>query len=334
LIEAWHYRLFGLSLRADRPIVGLKELSKPAAVEVEFNLGGFPDWVRRLTQSEKVLFYRGEAGLRIWQLADPQYCHLTFPDDCEFVLDWAGTSLWVAYPPEVTPEYLSTYLLGPVVGWLLRVRGTVCLHGSAIAVKDQAIALVGPSGAGKSSTATRFARMGFAVLTDDITAFKEEGHVFLVLPGDPNLCLWPQAVDYLFGAPNALPLVMPENPLDPAWDKRNLDLTSEGYRFQSQPLPLGAVYFLGERQGENAPRTEGLTGQAGILALLANAYGSMVIDQTRRGREFEALSRLAALIPLRRIIPHSDPAYLTQVCELILDDFHALPNSACTHGRS
>jgi hypothetical protein len=325
VIEAWNYRLFGLSLQADRAIAGLTELSEPAAAEVEFHLGGFPEWARHLSHSEKVLFYQSEGGLRLWRLAGGKYLHLKFQDDCEFVIDGAGTSLWAAYPPEVTPEYLGTYLLGPVVGLLLRLRGTICLHASAIAVNNQAIALVGPAGAGKSTTATAFARIGFPVLTDDITALKEEDRVFLVLPGDPNLCLWPQAVTYLFGSPDALPLVMPENPLAPDWDKRNLDLTSEGYRFQSQPLPLRAIYFLGERQKENAPRAEGLTGQAGLLSLLANAYGSRVLDRTRRGQEFDALSRLGVQVPLRRIFPHADPTYLTQTCELILDDFHALP---------
>jgi hypothetical protein len=325
LIQAWIYRLFGLSLKVDRPISGLTALTEPVATEVEVNLGGFPDWLRHLSQSEQVLFYQGEGGIRVWWLAGGKYLHLKFADDCEFVLDRAGTSLWAAYPPEVTPEYLDTYLLGPVVGLLLRLRGTVCLHASAVAVGNQAIALVGPSGAGKSTTAAAFARMGFAILTDDITALKEEGHLFLVLPGDPNLCLWPQSVTYLYGSPDALPLVIPENPLDPDWDKRNLDLTSGGYRFQSQPLPLGAVYFLGARRGENAPEAEVVIGQAGLLALLANSFGSNLLDPNRRGQEFEVLSRLAAQVPLRRISPHSDPAYLTRCCELILDDFHALP---------
>jgi hypothetical protein len=325
LIQAWFYRLFGLSLKVDRPIAGVKELPEPAAIEVEFNLAGFPDWLRHLSQSEKVLFFQGEGGVRVWRLAGGKYYHLKFADDCEFISDRAGTSLWAAYPPEVTPEYLDTYLLGPVVGLLLRLRGTICLHASAIAVDNQAIALVGPSRAGKSTTAAAFARMGFAVLTDDITALKEEGHVFLVLPGDPNLCLWPQSVTYLYGSSDALPLVIPDNPLDPDWDKRNLSLTSEGYRFQSQPLPLGAVYFLGARRGENAPGAEDLIGQAGLLALLANSFGSSLLDPNRRGQEFEVLSRLAAQVPLRQIFPHVDPTYLTRCCELILEDFHALP---------
>jgi hypothetical protein len=327
LIEAWHYRLFGLSIKADRPIAGLREWSKPAAVEVEFNLGGFPDWVRHLTQSEQALFCICAGSSRVYRLAGGKYLLLKFPDECEFVLDRTGTSLWASYPPEATSEYLATYLLGPVAGMVLRLRGTVCLHGSAIAVDNQAIALVGPSGFGKSTTASAFARLGYGVFTDDITALKEEGQVFLVLPGDPNLCLWPQSVTYLFGSPDALPLAVPENPLDPAWDKRNLDLTAEGYRFQSQPLPLGAVYFLEQRQGENAPRVESLTNQAGFLALLGNAFASMVTDQNGRSQEFEALGRLAAQVPLRSIIPHSDPAYLTQACELILDDFHSSPES-------
>ena len=131
------------------------------------------------------------------------------------------------------------------------------------------------------------------MLTDDITALREQGGTFWVLPGDPNLCLWPQSVAYLYGSPTALPLIIPDNTLDPEWDKRWLNLTGPGYRFQSQPLPLGAIYILGDRQEDAGPRVEEVLGNERLLLLIANNYGSGLLDKERRAREFEALGRLA-----------------------------------------
>jgi hypothetical protein len=206
----------------------------------------------------------------------------------------------------------------------MRLRGTPCLHGSAVAVGGSVLAFLGSQGAGKSTTAAAFARLGFPVLTDDITVLREEDDTFWVLPGDPNVCLWPQSVAYLYGSPTALPLVIPHNVLDPEWDKRWLNLTGPGYRFQSRPLPLGAIYLLGERQDDAGPRVEEVLGTERLLLLIANTYGSTLLDKELRGREFEVLGRLLERVPVRRLIPRAGPAYLTKLCEAILQDFSNL----------
>jgi hypothetical protein len=239
-------------------------------------------------------------------------------------MDRACTRLWVTGPEAATPEYLATYLLGPVLGILLRLRGVPCLHGSAVAAGGSVLALLGSKGAGKSTTAAAFARLGYPVLTDDITVLREEDDTFWVLPGDPNVCLWPQSVDYLYGSPTALPQVISHNVLAPEWDKRYLDLTGPGYRFQSRPLPLGAIYFLGERQDDSGPRVEDVLGTERLLLLIANNYGSTFLDKELRAREFEVLGRLLDRVPVRRIVPRAGPGYLPNLCEAILKDFSQL----------
>lgn len=239
-------------------------------------------------------------------------------------MDAAGTRLWVQGPEGATLEYLAPYLLGPVLGRLLRLRGTPCLHGSAVAAGGQVLAVLGFPGAGKSTTAAAFARLGFPVLTDDITVLREENDAFLVLPGDPNLCLWPQSVDYLYGSPTALPPVISDNTLDPEWDKRWLDLTAPGYHFQSRPLPLGAIYILGDRQEDAGPRVEEVRGKERLMLLIANTYGALFLDRERLAREFEVLGRLLERVPVRRLIPRAGPDYLPQLCETIIKDFSHL----------
>jgi hypothetical protein len=332
--DFWFYAVFGLRLKSDRPIPGLVPQPEPPAVEVEICQAGMAAWWSRLLEMPHELWHvgfpddnGGEPGYRVWQVAGGEYFRLRYSDGCQFVMNRACSRLWVSGPKTANTEYLATYLLGPVLGWLLRLRGTPCLHGSAVAVGGRALALLGSQGAGKSTTAAAFARLGFPVLTDDITALREQEDTFWVLPGDPNLCLWPQSVAYLYGSPTALPPFISDNVLEPEWDKRCLDLTGPGYCFQSQPLPLGAIYFLGDRQDDAGPRVEDVLGTERLLLLIANNYGSAFLDRKLRAREFETQGRLLDRVPVRRLIPRAGPAYLAKLCEAILQDFSNLSSA-------
>jgi hypothetical protein len=334
MVASWFYVAFDLRLKSDRPIPGLVAQPKPPAVDVEvFQVGKAAWWSRLLKMPHEVWHIGfpddngGEPGYTVWQVAGGEYFRLRYRDGCQFVMNRGGTRLWVSGPEAANTEYLATYLLGPVLGRLLRLRGTPCLHGSAVAVGGRALALLGPQGAGKSTTAAAFARLGLPVLTDDVTALREQGDTFWVLPGDPNLCLWPQSVAYLYGSPTALPLVVSHNVLDPYWDKRCLDLTGPEYHFQSQPLPLGAIYFLGDREDGAGPRVEDVLGTDRLLLLIANNYGAGFLDKELRAREFETLGRLLDRVPVRRLIPRAGPAYLPKLCEAILQDFSNLSSA-------
>ena len=261
--------------------------------------------------------------LQVWKLEGGAYFRLRYCDGVEFILNREGTRVWAGWPGSAKLEDAAVYLLGPVMGFLLRLRGIICLHASGIEVDGQVLAFMGPPGAGKSTTAAAFARRGYPVLTDDITALEENRKRFWVLSGSPRLCLWPDAVTALYGSPEALPRLTPEDAVDPQWDKRWLDLAGPEYYFQSQPLPLGAIYLLGER-ALTGPNFEAVTGKAAMLALLANTYSYYLVDKVLRAQEFEALSRLLDQVPIRRVTPHPDPAYLPRMCELIVEDFYAL----------
>ena len=251
------------------------------------------------------------------------YFRFLYRDGVEFIINREGTRVWAGWPGNVKLEDATVYLLGPILGFMLRLRGINCLHASAIEVDGQILAFMGPPGAGKSTTAAAFAKRGYPVLTDDITALEEKGGHFWVLPGAPRLCLWPDSVTALYGSPEALPRLTPEDAVDPEWDKRWIDLEGPDYLFQSKPVPLAAIYLLGER-ALTGPRFEAVTGKAAMLALLANTYSYYLVDKDLRAQEFDTLGRILAQVPIRRVTPHPDPAYLHRMCELIVEDFYAL----------
>ena len=327
---SFFYHVSGLFLYSNRPIRGLVALPAARAVDVQIWLGLVPQWLNETVLSSQQLWYgstsreeNGEPALTIWKLAGGAYFRFKYSDSTEFVIDQAGTQVWAVWPDLLTLEDTATYLLGPVLSFVLRLRGVACLHASAIAIDDRAIALLGPAGAGKSTTAAAFAELGYPVLSDDLVPLQDDEDSFLMQPGYPCLRLWPQAVNALYGSSDALPR------LTPNWDKRYLDLTANGYQFHKQPLPLAAIYLLSERRPDPAaPCITAVAGHAGLITLVANTHGNLLLETSMRAQELTLLSRVIARVPLRRVTPHADPAYLLRLCQAILDDFRVLRSSA------
>jgi hypothetical protein len=293
--------------------------------DIELHLGSspYPEWGDLSAQEE--LAYEGshsvetgEPGLRVWRVAEGAFLRIAYSDGTQFWLDRKRKTLWALWPGTSSLEDTASYLFGPILGLLLRLRGVTCLHASAVAFKDRSVAFVGSEGAGKSTTAAAFARQGYGILSDDIVALVEREGRFHVMPAYPHLSLWPDSVKMLYGSSEALPRFIPN------WEKRRLDLGSQGTRFESRPLPLGAVYILGERLSDRAPFVEAIRPRAALLSLVADTYANKILDQEMRAREFEFLGRLVTTVPIRRICPHRDASRLEDLCRVIRDDFALL----------
>jgi hypothetical protein len=319
------YYAFGLSLGANIPIPGLISSPLTGEIDVKVWLKSVPNWLEDKLASQQAIRYsspcqdeQGKPTLRVWEIAGG-YFHLVYSDATEFIVNRSGTEIWARWPDELTLEDTATYLLGPVMGFVLILRGITCLHASAIAFDNKAIAMLGPRSAGKSTTAAAFARLGYSVLTDDVVAIADHGDSFLVQPGYPRLRLWPDSVNALFGESDALPL------LTPNWDKRYLDLMSQDYKFQQKSLPLAAVYILGDRSDDPvSPSVQSVSANIGMMALVANTYATYLKDKAMRAQEFDLLSRMLNHVPLRHVTPHADVAYLSRLCEIIIDDFQTV----------
>ena len=316
-----HYRcsLYGLGVIANRPIPGVPS-SPIASEDVRISFGSLPAWLDEVTamqvETSYVTEYKNECGepaLRVFRVLDGKYYRFCYADRTEFVLDQAGSEVWAAWFDPLTIEDTATYLLGPVMGFVMLLRGIVCLHASAIAVDGKAIALLGPAGSGKSTTAAAFSDRGYSILAEDVVTLDDRGEHFLVRPGYPCIRLWPASVKALYGSETHLPK------LTPNWDKCYLDLKEQ---FHGAPLPLAAIYHLGERRHEmSAPFVESLDRSEGFLSLIANTYATRLMDKQMRAREFELLTRVSNHVPLRRVTPHADPARIPELCETILKDF-------------
>lgn len=317
--------IYGLGVLANKPIPTVPHTTITTA-DVRVSFGMLPEWIESLepqhVETAYVADYNDENGNPAFvfsKLHNGDFYRFIYADRTEFIIDHAGREIWTKWLEPLTLEDTATYLLGPVMGFVLLLRGLVCLHASAIVVNDVAMALVGPAGAGKSTTAAAFAARGFRVLAEDVVTLDDRGDSFLVRPAYPCIRLWPASAATLYGSRSALP------PLTPNWNKCYLDLTQQSGQFESEPRRLGAIYLLDERSDSpDAPLVQPLDAAEGMINLIANTYGTKLLDKQMRAREFDLLSRVLAHVPLRRVTPHTDARQLPKLCDLLLSDFKHL----------
>ena len=296
----FHYSAFGLSLHSNLHLPGLIAADLSAtAPEVYVHLGALPRIATEVRPSPEELAYAscnvsesGEPALRIWQVDGGALFRLSYASGMQFWLDRRGSEIWASWPETSSLNEAATYLLGPVLGVLLRLRGIICIHASAIAVGGYAVAFVGPAGAGKSTTAAIFARRGCAVLSDDVVALAEELETFRVLPAYPHLCLWPDSVGMLYGSPDRLPRFVPD------WEKRCLTLGRDELEFAHRALPLGVIYLLQERTSDSRAQVGSVPLPGAFMALVANSYATQILNREMRANEFDVLSRLVPQVPI------------------------------------
>jgi hypothetical protein len=309
-----------LTIESDLPITGLIALANPASLsDVHLDLAAIPCWaVQALSlpiTSKRVrpsTLIPGDTPFTVTEFADRRYFQLGYGDGTRFVTDCAATRIWGEPGPGLSHDDLCIYLLGPVMGFILRQRGITALHASAIAMHHQAIALVGAAGAGKSTTAAALALRGWPVLCEDVCALREANGHFQVSPAYPRVCLWPDSADFLFSSRQALPLIVA------GWEKRFLPLDGSRAHFASTSVPLAAIFFLSERSdATSAPFIHSISQREALLQLVQNTYMNWYLDARQRAGEFDVLTRLVSSLDCFRVVPSADPVRLSDLAELI-----------------
>ena len=313
--------VYGLRVAANIALPGLPLRSDLDAHDVRIHLKDWVTFPTTFSESVEILYASpedvapGEPNLRVGVLPGGDYFGFLYRDEVRFAVDRQGREIWGDWPENYALEDACTYLLGPVLGFVLRLRGVTCLHASAVAVDGQAIALVGSPGAGKSTIAAAFAQCGFSVIADDVVALAEDGKNFQVQQGYPRVNLWPDSVRALFGSEEALPRITP------TWDKRYLELGDNGFGFATKPLPLGVVYLLDSREAAlGAPVIDDIGGSNALRELVTNTYVNYLLDRDMRSREFDVLTRLVVRIPIRRVRAPADYSAVLGLSEAIAND--------------
>ena len=186
------------------------------------------------------------------------------------------------------------------MGFVLRVRGIVPLHASAVAINRRAVVFVGDAGAGKSTTAMAMGRLGYPIISDDIVPIYQSAGVPYAQSGYPRMRLRQPSLSML----SDLNADLPPLPKAESQGRLHFELTSSGYQFQSDPLPIGVIYLLVNRNAHpHAPRVEPVSPLDGIIGIVANTYVTRFLDTSMRAQELGQLSRLVNQVAVRKVFP-------------------------------
>ncbi|AFY57883.1 serine kinase of the HPr protein, regulates carbohydrate metabolism [Rivularia sp. PCC 7116] len=309
--NSFKYKVYGLTLQSNRPIPGLIPAQANAPVDVWVDLIGE-------SQPSSAEVESISSGIKVISRDDGNYLNLWFRGEgqLDFEINPQGDRIWATWTYSVL-EQVSALLLGQVLGCTLRLRGTLCLHACVVRIGQQAIAIVGQSGAGKSTTAAALVKRGYSILSDDIAAINYSARDWLVQPGYPRLRLWPKSVNALYGSQDALDRIFSFS------EKRFVDLTNNSEsQFYNKPLPLAAIYVLGERQSEfTTPKIEPIPPMTAVMNLMTHrSVSHLKLAADKQAQEFAGLSSLAGKVPVRKVIRSDNLEALPQLCEAIVED--------------
>src|SRR5262249_12262526 len=193
-------------------------------------------------------------------------------------------------------ESFQVYMLGQALSFALVKQGFEPLHATVVVVDDRAVAFLGESGYGKSSLAACFLEAGHRLLTDDLLLFQEARSRIVAYPGPPRIKLFAKiAGRFLDRAASSAPMNA---------DTVKLVLPVEEHRRWTAPVELRAIYSLAAPR--DACRSEGVTSDAlqrrdAFVELVKATFNRRLVTPDRLARQFDAMTRLTDLVPVRRL---------------------------------
>ncbi len=288
---------------------------------------GRPDVVVDLAEAEQISSEM-RAGERAWYVSPDrdaagvpwltvwrgQGFRFVYAEGAEFLIAADGTAVEGRWRAPLTVSDAASYLLGPVLAFVLRLRGVVPLHAAGVVVRGRARLFAGAAGAGKSSTVTALGALGYDMLSDDLVPLQVGANGIVAAPGFPRLSIWDDSASALLGT------LTPElKPWSDSYGKRCVDAYEQGLRFHDAAVEVGTIYVLQSRTSAGLG-SQRLSSREALLALAANTYGSYLLDQRMRETEFDVLTQVARAIHVRALRFDDDLSRLAGACAALAAD--------------
>ncbi len=315
--------LYGLVVESDVPLAGLATAPGQAA-DVRIHFERLPPSIVRADALAHE-FYRSPVELD----EDPSLVaerrgdmlRLRYADGIRFHIRDDGSEVWCDWDPPLTTADAMTFLLGPVLGLVLRRREVIAVHASAVVHGGRAWAFVGPGGSGKSTIALALARAGFPVLTEDVLALRPAEGGWLAWPAYDHVRLWGESPVLTAGEVDALPT------LSPTWAKREVSLAAAGLPRAHGPVALAGWFLLDSSDFDRvgAPlesRVDPLGGAEALRALIENSYMTYLLDDDAKIAELRALGRAAQGVRAHRLLVAPGSAGLGSTVRVIARTVH------------
>lgn len=206
-------------------------------------------------------------------------------------------------------QQIIPFLLGPVMAILLHQRGFLVLHGSAVKVKNRAVAFLGYRTFGKSTTAINLHKNGYPLVTDDILAINfDKKDKPIVYPGYPHVRLSEDSYDDIKDNTDIL------TPLRTIVGKIFCD-ASKG--FSPEPLKLEKIYVLDK--GEKI-EIFSFNSQDNLMDLIRHSVASRIFSETDQAENLMQCAKLINNISIKGLRVNHSFKDLPELIKTISED--------------
>jgi hypothetical protein len=338
-----HHLLYNLRVSMNAPLLDhpVSERDPIAPVDLKVTVSDwaqFQEWLKQTDWATDPNRQTGEAGFAMFtgERGCDSLHRFDFVNSTGgrviYVTDEAATELRLAWQVRDQDETgtlraVGELFYGRVLGYLLRLRGRICLHGAAVAAGGKALGFLGAAGTGKSTLTAALVARGYPLVADDRIVMVGDEKTFWVQTGRPSMRLWPRSLDAVNLSAERFPTVYPGT------EKRSLSLFEPDSPmhppFRESALQLGALYILAPRDARlQLPSVQPLKLQSALRHLLKHRYGSRPPMPAVVAFEYHQLARLVRQIPVRIVQRPDDLETLPHLAQAILDDWAQISPAA------
>jgi hypothetical protein len=283
------HRVSGLRLQTDIP---LPELPHAPAARADCRFRLLPPRRQAAAPRAWLHRWRREDGAVLVSLGRMRRGYLVrFTGLADFLISPAADTIRCRARLGISATTVRHLLLDQVIPMVLAHRGHLTLHASAAITGDGALAFAGKAGWGKSTICASLAHAGGSPLADDCLVIGRRRGQFFAVPSYPGLRLWPDTVKALGRRVHTCELVADYS------EKRRITSRRADLRRRS-PVPLRAIYVLSPPRRRRVISIARIEPRQAVGRLLAHTHRLDLTDRNRLVAELDALSRLAARVPV------------------------------------
>ena len=225
-----------------------------------------------------------------------------------------GCEIMIEPAEDIEDSISRNLILGSVLACLLRQRGLLVFHGSAVKINKVAVAFLGHSGWGKSTLASAFHKQGYGMITDDVMAVNMATGLPIALPSFPKTKLCEDAAIAMEHDVEQLSKVHSSS-------HKYVKCISEG--FAETPLPLKRIYILAV--GEEH-KIEPINGRNALMELLKHSHGTNLLELSELATSnFNQCQKLLEHISIYRLVRPRSLSQLTESIRLVEENINAQP---------
>lgn len=318
----YRYQLYGLSISSTTEIRYLTPANADSTIDVTAIFHRQCQRQEQAASDSWEFGYPAFNGLQVgaaetWKKGDRYKIRFRHPHGglLEFILSANAVDVFISNDvPEIDAV---SFLIGPVLTAVCRLRRSTCLHASVMAMHGRALALVGEKGAGKSTTAAMLAKKGVQHIADDVAVLSEMSGQIITQTGYPFMRLTPQVAKLCTYETDNIDKVLSVG------DKYYVPANTPGCETAGPNwVPLKHIYVLHPIADKNAAN-EIIPMEPATALRELNSHASVkyIADKETQKRDFEIYANIARANNVSKIRRANNLARLDSLCDLLIQDF-------------